>query len=91
MPIYEYRCAKGHNYERGEGFDAPSEQACPTCGGRSRRVISLPAVIFKGSGFYSTDNRKGWSSGNGGPSGETSSENGDKPAETSTAEAKASE
>jgi putative FmdB family regulatory protein len=63
LPIYEYRCSKGHQYERAEGFDAPSEQTCPTCGGRSQRQISLPAVIFKGSGFYSTDNRKGssWS------------------------------
>ena len=68
MPIYEYRCSRGHQYERSEGFDAPAEQACPTCGSRSRRQISLPAVIFKGSGFYSTDNRKGSVSGNGGRS-----------------------
>jgi len=58
LPIYEYHCSKGHQYERAQGFDAPSKQRCPTCGGRSRRLISLPAVIFKGSGFYSTDNRK---------------------------------
>ena len=58
MPIYEYRCSKGHEYERAEGFDAPPEQTCPTCGSRSRRQISLPAVVFKGRGFYSTDNRK---------------------------------
>ena len=67
MPIYEYRCSKGHEYERAEGFDAPTEQRCLKCGGSSRRLISLPAVIFKGSGFYSTDNRKESSfDGNGG-------------------------
>ena len=68
MPTYEYRCLRGHQYERIEGFDAPAEQTCPTCGSRSRRQISLPAVIFKGPGFYSTDNRKGYASGNGGRS-----------------------
>ncbi len=77
MPIYEYRCSKGHQYERGEGFDAPSEQTCPKCGGRSRRLISMPAVIFKGSGFYSTDNRKGSSASDNGASGSASSDSGD--------------
>jgi putative FmdB family regulatory protein len=63
LPIYEYQCARGHQYERSEGFDAPAVQTCPTCGSRSQRQISLPAVIFKGPGFYSTDNRKGFASG----------------------------
>ncbi len=77
MPRYEYRCSAGHQYERAEGFDAPSEHECPTCGTNSRRLISLPAVIFKGSGFYSTDNRKGYASGNGdSASSSTDSENG---------------
>ncbi len=58
MPIYEYRCAQGHQYERWEGFDAPVEQECPNCGSAARRLFSPPAVIFKGPGFYSTDNRK---------------------------------
>ncbi len=75
MPRYEYRCSKGHQYERSEGFDAPSEQTCPKCGGRSRRLISMPAVIFKGSGFYSTDNRK--SSAISGDSGDGGSSSGD--------------
>lgn len=57
MPVYEYRCSKGHEYEKTESFSAPSEQKCMNCGARARRLISRPAVIFKGSGFYSTDNR----------------------------------
>ncbi len=77
MPTYEYRCANGHQYERAEGFDAPSVQTCPRCGGRSRRQISLPAVIFRGSGFYSTDNRKGSSLSDNGASGSASSDSGD--------------
>jgi len=58
LPLYDYRCQGGHEYELSEGFQAPTEHACPTCGKQSHRQISLPAVIFKGSGFYSTDNRK---------------------------------
>ncbi len=59
MPVYEYECTKGHSYEKTEGFDAPVRQKCMKCGSVARRQISMPAVIFKGSGFYSTDNRKG--------------------------------
>ncbi len=58
MPVYEYRCAKGHDYEKTESFSAPTHQRCTVCGARARRVISMPAVIFKGGGFYSTDNRR---------------------------------
>ncbi len=76
MPIYEYQCSKGHEYERTEGFGAPTEQRCPKCGSSSRRLISMPAVIFKGSGFYSTDNRKGQAGNNGG-SGSASPDSGD--------------
>ena len=65
MPVYEYRCGSGHHFEKTEGFDAPREQSCPTCGTVARRQISLPAVIFKGPGFYSTDNRGGHRGRNG--------------------------
>jgi putative FmdB family regulatory protein len=58
MPVYEYRCNKGHDYEKTESFSAPAEQKCIVCGAKARRQISKPAVIFKGSGFYSTDNRR---------------------------------
>ena len=59
MPTYEYRCTEcGHQYERREGFDAPATQHCPHCRGEARRVLHAPPVLFKGSGFYVTDNRK---------------------------------
>lgn len=58
MPVYEYRCSKGHEYEKTESFSAPSEQKCIHCRARAKRLISRPAVIFKGSGFYSTDNKR---------------------------------
>ena len=65
MPVYEYRCGSGHHYDKTEGFDAPREQPCAVCGTIARRQISLPAVIFKGPGFYSTDNRSSSWGGNG--------------------------
>ncbi len=58
MPTYEYRCLKcGDEYEKREGFDAPSRQECPSCGGVAHRVFHAPPIVFKGSGFYVTDNR----------------------------------
>jgi putative FmdB family regulatory protein len=72
LPVYEYRCTKDHVYEKTESFSAPSVQKCTVCGARARRQISMPAVIFKGSGFYSTDNR-----GSGSKGGRTSSSDGD--------------
>lgn len=58
MPKYDYRCtACGHIYEKREGFEAPSVQECPTCRGLARRVLTPPAIVFKGSGWYKTDSR----------------------------------
>jgi putative FmdB family regulatory protein len=59
LPLYEYRCAScGDQYEKREGFEAASLQICPQCGGSARRVLHSPPIVFKGSGFYVTDNRK---------------------------------
>jgi putative FmdB family regulatory protein len=60
VPTYEYRCiACDHRNETREGFDAPAKQACPVCGGLARRLLFPPPIVFKGSGFYITDSRKG--------------------------------
>jgi putative FmdB family regulatory protein len=60
VPTYEYRCSEcGHHYEMREGFDAPSRQDCPRCGATAKRVLHAPPIVFKGSGFYITDSRKG--------------------------------
>ena len=59
MPKYDYKCsACGLVYEKREGFDAPSVQECPECSGQARRVLTPPAIVFKGSGWYITDSRK---------------------------------
>jgi putative FmdB family regulatory protein len=60
LPTYEYKCSGcGHRYETREGFDSPSTQACPQCGAVAKRVLFPPPIVFKGSGFYVTDSRKG--------------------------------
>ena len=60
MPIYEYECELCHfHFERKQGFDEEPIAVCPECQGKVRRVIHSSPVIFKGSGFYITDNRKG--------------------------------
>lgn len=59
MPIYEYECGSCHHrFEMRQGFDEDPVCYCPTCQGKARRVIHSVAVLFKGSGFYVTDNRK---------------------------------
>ena len=59
MPIYEYECGLCHfHFERKQGFDEEPVAVCPECQGKARRVIHSIPVIFKGSGFYTTDNRK---------------------------------
>lgn len=59
MPIYEYECGLCHfHFERKQRFNEEPVAMCPKCQGKARRVIHSVPVIFKGSGFYTTDNRK---------------------------------
>lgn len=56
MPLYEYRCKKcGHQFEKIQSFSAPDEKECPVCKGELERLISAPAIQFKGAGWYVTD------------------------------------
>lgn len=55
MPLYEYECERGHRFERIVKFSDPPLETCPTCGGTVRKLMSSPAIQFKGSGFYITD------------------------------------
>jgi putative FmdB family regulatory protein len=61
MPTYEYECTKcGHTFEALQRMKDAPLSSCPQCRGRVRRLIGGGmGVIFKGSGFYTTDYRKG--------------------------------
>ena len=61
MPLYEYECTKcGHRFEKIQKFSDPHVKTCPKCKGKVVRLLSAPAIQFKGSGWYITDyGRKG--------------------------------
>src|ERR1051326_2304396 len=68
MPLYEYECPScGQRFERIRKFSDPPLEVCPLCGaGPVQKLISSPAIQFKGSGFYLTDyGRKGSDSATG--------------------------
>jgi putative FmdB family regulatory protein len=59
MPLYEYECVtNGHRFERIQKFSDPPVDLCPTCGSEVRKLLSSPAIQFKGSGWYVTDYAK---------------------------------
>ena len=59
MPMYEYQCeACAHRFEIIRKFSDPPVEKCPSCGGRVRKLLSSPAIQFKGSGWYVTDYAK---------------------------------
>jgi putative FmdB family regulatory protein len=59
MPIYEYRCEKGHTFDVLQSMSDDPLTACEVCGAPVQKVLHAPAVHFKGSGFYNTDYGKG--------------------------------
>ena len=76
MPIYEYQCeACGHRFEKIQKFsDAPLE-VCPNCGEKKvHKLLSSPAIQFKGSGWYITDYARKGSAGSDGSSSKSGSE-----------------
>jgi len=56
VPTYEYRCPKCGVFEEFQSITAPALEKCPTCGSEVRRLVSRNvSVLYKASGFYTTD------------------------------------
>ncbi len=93
MPLYEYLCKKcGHKTELIQNHGSRPLRTCPDCGGSVKKMISAPAIQFKGSGFYITDYGKGdigGSSKKGEGSGEKSSGGSESDSSSGKADAKA--
>ncbi len=64
MPIYEYECEECRlRFELRSPFNETGRTVCPECANNARRLFSPVPIIFKGSGFYITDNRNHCPSG----------------------------
>jgi putative FmdB family regulatory protein len=56
VPLYEYKCLKcGRKTEKIENISGPHLRKCPHCGGKVERLLTAPAIQFKGAGWYVTD------------------------------------
>lgn len=66
MPIYEYKCDNGHVFEVIQKMSDEPLRKCEECGAPASRVLTPPAIHFKGSGFHNTDYGTRKSGGNGG-------------------------
>ncbi len=55
MPVYEYRCDKGHVFEVIQRMSEDALSKCEVCGKPAQRVLYAPAIHFKGTGFHNTD------------------------------------
>lgn len=56
MPLYEYECQEcGLHFDKWQRFEDAEQIACPNGHQQVHRLLSRPAIIFKGTGFYTTD------------------------------------
>ena len=90
MPLYDYEClVNGHVFEVRQKVIEVGNARCPTCSSDSRRIFHSVPILFKGSGFYSTDHRKGQASSSNGKD-ESSSESESKSESSSKSKSESS-
>ena len=91
MPTYQYACTGcGHEHEAVQSFTDDPLTTCPECGGQLRKLFGNVGVVFKGSGFYRTDSRKGESTTSGATSADSSTKKSDATPASTTATSAAS-
>jgi putative FmdB family regulatory protein len=87
MPTYEYACTNcGERTEAKQSFDDPPLEECPHCGGKLRKLYSPVGIVFKGSGFYSTDAKGKSSTGSKSEKSSSKSDKGSKSESSSKSE-----
>lgn len=84
MPIYEYKCDNGHVFEVIQRMSDEPLRECQECGAPASRVLTPPAIHFKGSGFHNTD----YGTKRGGGNGGSSEGGGEKSGDSSSSESK---
>ncbi len=89
MPLYEYRCEKcGSRIEKIQKFSDPPLTTCEKCSGELVRLLSAPAIQFKGTGWYVTDYAKKSSPGEGSKPSSSSTAKSASPAGSSSSQSK---
>lgn len=91
MPIYEYECQNQHRFEIWQSMKDDALTECPTCGSSVRKIFHPAGIIFKGSGWYITDSRKGAESGDAGSTKPTADKAGEAKSEPKAATSKGAE
>lgn len=93
MPLYEYECEVcRQRFEKIRKFSDPPLEVCPLCGKSPvRKLLSSPAIQFKGSGFYITDYAKKSSSEAGSKSSSEGSSSSESKAESKSSESKSTD
>ena len=88
MPIYEYRCTKGHTFEEMQRMTDDPLTECKVCGAPVQRVFHPVAVHFKGSGFYNTDygKKKTAAAADSSPKSDTKADSSSKKPESSSSD-----
>jgi putative FmdB family regulatory protein len=93
MPLYEYQCeACSHRFEKIQKYSDPLVEDCPNCGAKSvHKLVSSPAIQFKGTGWYITDYAKKNTVGSETGSKQGDTKSGDKSGDSSSSDSKSAD